>query len=180
MPFAAFCANYAWEILFSFIFPYEQLQQTINIIWFGLDTIILCQFIMYSKYQLHPKYRYQKWVILLSSLTLSFLLILGITIEFNDYIGKYSAFAINLMMSLLFIRMVLTQGILSQSIAIAFTKMLGTILASVLFYSLYPGSLLLLIMYFLIFTLDVIYIILIRKQTMIVVRRANSNRRSFR
>lgn len=84
------------------------------------------------------------------------------------------AFAISLMMSLLFIRMVLTQGILGQSLTIACTKMIGTLFASVLFYSLYPRSLLLLIMYLLIFVLDVVYIILVRKQTITVMRSTKS------
>ncbi|WP_223070442.1 hypothetical protein [Paenibacillus caui] len=164
MPFAALCANWAWELLFFFVFPFEPLQQAINFIWLSLDCIMVGQFLIFSKRQLFPS-RNLKTVILLSSLALSILLILGITVEFHDYIGRYSAFGINLMMSILFIRMARTQGVLGQSVAIACTKMIGTLCASLLFYSLYPDSLLLLIMYVSILVLDVFYFILIWKKT---------------
>lgn len=173
MPFAALCANLTWEFQFSFIFPFQSLQHIVNLIWFFLDVIILYQFVIYSK-DLSPSL-YTKYLTLLTSLAIAFLINIGITIEFNDYEGKYSAFGINLMMSILFIRMLLMQDLRGQSIYIAFSKMTGTLCASILFFSLYPNSILLSILYVIIFILDVIYIIMINAQTTKVIYRTNAD-----
>jgi len=171
IPFAALCANITWEAIFSFMFPYEPVQFTINVIWFGLDCIILLLFIRYSKGIFPSTFRY-KYAILFSSLAAAFLINLGITLEFHDWEGKYSGFGMNFMMSLLFIVMLLRQGTLGQSIYIGYSKLAGTLCASILFYSLYPKSILLWILYILILILDVIYIILIRHHATKKVKRA--------
>ncbi|MGN6560403.1 MAG: hypothetical protein ACTHJ2_07750 [Candidatus Nitrosocosmicus sp.] len=44
MPLIASCANISWEFIFSFIFPYGQLQSFTNYLWFGLDTIVVTHF----------------------------------------------------------------------------------------------------------------------------------------
>ncbi|KIL40040.1 hypothetical protein SD70_16015 [Gordoniibacillus kamchatkensis] len=167
VPLPALCANFMWEAIFSFVFPQESLQQAINIVWFGLDFIIVLQFILYTKTQTLFN---MKWTAFLFGLALSCSLILGITFEFEDFLGKYSAFANNLMMSLLFVRMVLTRGVLGQSLTIAYTKMTGTLLASVAGYFLFPDSVLLFITYLFTFVLDVAYIILIRQSTVKIMK----------
>ncbi|MBD0384003.1 transmembrane-type terpene cyclase [Paenibacillus sedimenti] len=163
MPFASLCANLTWEAMFSFIFPLEPLQFTINMIWLTLDCIILLQFIIYFR-SMFPSIRY-KYAFLLGSLATAFLINLGITIEFHDMVGKYSAFGMNFMMSLLFILLALRQGTRGQSVYIGYTKWIGTFCSSILFYSLYPQSLLLFILSALTFILDVIYIIVLKHQS---------------
>ncbi|MDF2958376.1 MAG: hypothetical protein K0S39_111 [Paenibacillus sp.] len=172
MPFAALCANLSWEFLFSFIFPFEPLQLAINLLWLALDFIILCQFIYYSSES--SPFGNSSYVIWLPTLALALLLNMGITLEFHDFEGKYSAFGINLMMSLLFIKMLTEQGLLGQSIFIAISKMAGTLCASLLFFSLYPKSVLLTLLYLLILILDIIYIIMIRYRSIKVVHRSNA------
>jgi hypothetical protein len=170
MPTAALCANITWEFLFSFILPFNQLQQIITVIWFFLDCIILLQFFYYSK-KLHPTWPAK--AVVLTLLAMALLLHYGITMEFHDLEGKYSAFGINLMMSILFIRMLLIKDLQGQSKYIAYFKMIGTLCASVLCYSQYPHSILLAIMYVLIFILDIVYIILINNKSIKIIYRSN-------
>ena len=49
MPLIALCANISWEFIYSFIFPHTPPQLFINYLWFGLDVIIVIQFLKYSK-----------------------------------------------------------------------------------------------------------------------------------
>jgi hypothetical protein len=170
MPYAALCANITWEFLFSFVLPFNLLQQIITVIWFLLDCIILLQFFYYSK-RLYTTWPTRTFV--LSLLAIALLLHYGIATEFHDLEGKYSAFGINLMMSILFIKMLITIDLLGQSKYIAYCKMIGTLCASVLCYSQYPHSILLAIMYILIFVLDIVYIILINNKSIKIIYRSN-------
>ncbi|MBW7473897.1 hypothetical protein K0T92_04000 [Paenibacillus oenotherae] len=168
MPLAAICANITWEFLFTFCLPFHPLQQLVTLIWFLLDCIILLQFLAYSK-GLYPKRTLYAAVSTL--LLIALLLHYGMSVEFNDTMGVYSAFGINLMMSLLFIRMLLIKELQGQSLAIAYFKMIGTLCASILCYSFYPQSILLMIMYVLIFALDMLYILLIYSKSITVVHK---------
>ncbi|TXK81440.1 hypothetical protein [Paenibacillus sp. N3.4] len=169
MPIAALCANITWEFLFSFVMPFHPLQQIISIVWFLLDCLILFQFLYYSK-NLYPKWRMQ--TIVFSLLIIALLLHYGMAIEFDDPQGKYSAFGINLMMSILFIKMVIELDLYGQSKYIAYAKMIGTVCASLYCYSLYPHSLLLNMMYILTFILDVIYVTLVVNKSIKVIHRS--------
>jgi hypothetical protein len=168
MPIAALCANITWEFLFSFVMPFHPLQQVITLVWFLLDCIILFQFFHYSK-GTYPTWHTKP--IVLSLLVIAILLHYGMAIEFHDHEGKYSAFAINLMMSILFIKMVMKQDLIGQSIYIAYFKMVGTLCASIWCYSLYPHSILLNTMYILTFILDVIYIMLVHNKSIKIIHR---------
>ncbi|SFL22293.1 hypothetical protein SAMN03159341_10499 [Paenibacillus sp. 1_12] len=170
MPMAAICANITWEFLFSFILPFNPLQQIITVIWFFLDCIILLQFFYYSKRQ-NPTWPAKTVVI--SLIVIALLLHYGVAMEFHDLEGKYSAFGINLMMSILFIRMLMTQDLRGQSKYIAYFKMIGTLCISVLSYSQYPHSILLTMMYIFIFIIDVVYILLITNQSIKIINRIN-------
>lgn len=168
MPMASICANITWEFLLTFIMPFHPLQQIVTLIWFLLDGIILLQFLYYSKGS-YPKRTIYASV--LSLLAIAFLLHYGMAVEFHDKMGIYSAFGINLLMSILFIKMLLTKELQGQSLSIAYFKMIGTLFASILCYSLFPQSLLLTIMYILIFLLDIAYILLFNGQSIKVVHR---------
>ncbi|MGG2074626.1 hypothetical protein AB1J28_14875 [Lysinibacillus irui] len=136
MPMAAICANISWEFIFAFIYPQNDLQRFITLIWFLLDIFILMQFLRYApneyRRMLSKKLLYFSFLL---TLVFSMLTILGLIHEFHDYEGKYAAFFLNLMMSGLFIALLLQRGNLAgQSMAIAICKMLGTLFASVGFY----------------------------------------------
>jgi hypothetical protein len=168
MPLACICANVTWEFLFTFIMPFHPLQQVVTFIWFILDVIILIQYLYYSK-GLYPKRTLHSSVFAL--LVIALLLHYGMAVEFHDKMGVYSAFGINLMMSVLFIRMLMIKDLRGQSLSIAYFKMIGTVCASIFCYMLYPQSVLLMIMYVLIFILDIAYILLVYSKSIKVVHK---------
>lgn len=165
MPMVALCANIAWEFIFTFVFPHSGPQQLITLIWFLLDVIILMQYLMYGpketlKKGLSVKYFYASFLI---ALVCSFLIIIAMSIEFNDIEGKYAAFGQNLMMSGLFISLLLSRGNRSgQSISIAIFKMLGSLCAAIAFY-IYFRTNLITILSIATLVYDLIYIFLLRK-----------------
>lgn len=168
MPLAALCANITWEFLFSVVMPYHPLEQIVTLLWFLLDCIILFQLFYFSK---NSAPAWPLKLIVPSLIIIALLLHYGIAIEFHDQEGKYSAFGINLMMSILFIKMLLKQNLHGQSLYIAYSKMIGTLCASIWCYSLGPHSILLNMMYVLIFILDVVYILLVYKRSVKIVHR---------
>ncbi|SDD51312.1 hypothetical protein SAMN02799630_03673 [Paenibacillus sp. UNCCL117] len=173
MPFFALCANISWEFLFTYLFSFGSLQFIVVLVWFVLDCIILFQFILYSKGDSTVSGRLYR-MMLLPSIAFFFVLHIATAFEFNDDVGKYSAFGINLMMSLLFVRMFIKQGTDGQSIWIAYFKMVGTLSASILSYSLYPTSVLLAVLSISTFLLDVIYILLLKTYTVNVIHKKKS------
>jgi hypothetical protein len=163
MPLAALCANISWEFIFSFVHPHTPPQLYVDITWFVLDILIACQLLRYGPdgfQALLPKGGF--YVLFVLSLALSFALVLGISIEFNNWIGTYTAFGQNLMMSILFVLMLRTRNTLDgQSIYIAVFKMLGTLLASVYIFLLVPSSLLMNTLFVSIFGFDLLYSLLV-------------------
>jgi hypothetical protein len=127
MPFVALAFNLSWEIIFSFIFPPQPPQYYINIIWFLFDCIIVYQFVRFGKsdneYDLPARWFY---VFVASVFFLAFLHTLTMALELRDFIGKYSAFTMNLTMSVLYVVLYFRRKSLAgQSIAIAVCKMRG-------------------------------------------------------
>jgi len=167
MPLIALCANISWEFIFSFVFPHTPPQLFINYLWFGLDTIIVVQFLQYGKNEFSEwssSKLHKLFVVLLAS---EFSIILVGSIAIFDFRGIYSAFVQNLVMSILFIIMFSKRNSLrGQSIYIAVFKMLGTGLTSLHFYMYEPitqSSLILPALYVSIFIFDIVYIYLIVK-----------------
>jgi len=160
MPIAALAANVSWEFIFSFIYHHEPPQNYVNVVWFGFDLVIVYQALRFGKAAaskvLPAGYFYPAFGL---ALIVSFIGVLAVTIELEDWDGKYAAFGQNLMMSVLFIAMLLRRGDVSgQSIYIALFKMLGTLLPSILFYLRFPASVLLDFLYAAILIFDLIYL----------------------
>jgi len=163
MPVIALCANISWEFIFSFVFPHKAPQLYIDYVWLFFDLGILIQYLYWGKkdfpLNLHRNLFYPAF---LMSLALSYLMILMISYEFEDYQGIYAAFGQNLMMSVLFVYLLLKRNNpAGQSLYIALLKMIGTILPSVLFYLYYPDSYLLTFTYFAILIFDLVYFMLL-------------------
>lgn len=172
MPLPAICANIAWEFLLTFIIPFHPLQQIVTLIWFLLDCIILLQYLYYSKNVKRPYSKRTLYGSVFSLIIIAFLLQYAMSIEFDDTMALYSAFGINLMMSILFIKMLMTNELQGQSLSIAYFKLIGTLCASILCYSLFPQSLLLTLMYILILILDLVYVLLIYYQSIKVIHKS--------
>lgn len=135
MPMVAICANISWEFMFAFIYPQNELQQKMTMIWFALDLIIVMQYLYYGRKEFK---KYLSSMLFYASffitLGISFLILRVVTQEFNDFDGRYTAFSQNLMMSGLFISLLFWRGNLKgQSIYIAIFKMVGTFFASIAF-----------------------------------------------
>ena len=163
MPLAALSANIAWEFIFSFIEPCQPPQLYVNIIWFSFDAIILYQFFKYGMSEIKGLSRTQFIAFSLLSLTIGFFAVLFITYEFKDFLGAYSAFSQNLMMSILFVVMLYRRNSArGQSIYIAVFKCIGTVFPSLAFYlyqGRFHGSLFMNFLYISIFVFDLIYIV---------------------
>jgi hypothetical protein len=163
MPLAALCANISWEFIFAFVLPHKPPQLYINITWFFLDVVIVFQILRYGRRafdSLLPGGWFYSFFFL--SLLISFTLVLGITLEFQNWNGMYAAFGQNLMMSALFVVMLRRRNDLSgQSLYIAIFKMIGTILPSILFYARNPASVLMNSLFISIFIFDAVYIVLL-------------------
>jgi len=160
MPITALCANISWEFIFSFVYPHDPPQNYITIVWFVFDLVIVLQTLQFGRVVFEPPMLFYPAFIL--GLLVSFGAILAITVQFNDWDGKYSAFGQNLMMSVLFVAMLLRrQDIKGQSIYIALGKMVGSLLPSILFFLRFPNSPLLNFLYVSIFIFDLIYVVLL-------------------
>ncbi len=162
MPLVALCANISWEFIFSFVYPHDLPQRAVNVVWFFFDAVILFQLLRYGPREFAGLPKRLFYAVFALALATSFGAVLGITREFDDFDGAYSAFSQNLMMSVLFCAMLYSRGSLrGQSVWIALLKMGGTALASFAFYFFnpdYDGSTLLPFLYVAILVFDGIYL----------------------
>lgn len=164
MPLVALCMNISWEFIFSFIFPSDKPQLYINYAWFFLDLVIVMQYLKFGKFEFSKHFSESfVYAAFFSILAVSFLNMLFITYDFGVEKGAiYTAFQINLIMSMLFIFMLLSRGdIKGQSIYIAIAKMIGTVCASISIYLSVRSSMLLIFLYLSIFLFDLVYSVLL-------------------
>jgi hypothetical protein len=174
MPLAALCANVSWEFIFAFVHPplaYPPrgvFQAFVNGVWFFFDAIILAQLFRFWRAEFPGLSRTSFLLAFLPGLATGFGLILLVTHEFDDWTGAYAAFGQNLMMSILFICMLFGRGsVRGQSIYIALSKLLGTLLASLQFHffsATFAGSVLLPFLYVAILVFDAAYVVAVYGQ----------------
>ncbi|OWY63495.1 hypothetical protein B7486_52805 [cyanobacterium TDX16] len=164
MPLVALCMNISWEFIFSFVFPSHKPQLYVNYVWSFLDLVIVIQYLKFNKFEFskhfppnffHPNF--------FSTLAVSFFNMLFITYDFGRDRGAiYTAFQINLIMSMLFIYMLLSRGnFRGQSMYIAIAKTIGTAYASLSLYLSGSSSMLLIYLYLSIFLFDLAYSVLL-------------------
>jgi hypothetical protein len=142
MPLAALCLNISWEFLFSFVFIQNPVQRAINFAWFALDLVIVAEFLVYELRRrpadISPAFFYASFVSILAT---AFLTVLLVTREFENPGGYYTAFGQNLLMSILFIRMLLDRKDLAgQSLYIGAAKLIGTFCVSLVVFREIPDS----------------------------------------
>jgi hypothetical protein len=166
MPLPALAANLTWEFTFCFLLPHDSPQIYIDYVWFSFDLLILYQALRFGK-QLVADFIPADWFYPVFALSLAAALGFNVTMsyEFQDWAGRYSAFGINVLMSLAFVLMLLhRKSLAGQSIYIAAAKMAGTMFPSALFFLVYPGSTLLNFSYATIVLLDATYLVLVYRQ----------------
>lgn len=160
MPFFALAFNIAWEFIYAFIiYQGIPLQRVVNIVWFVLDLAILYTYFRFGRDEFPLAYRRYFVAWSLMALVAAFAVLYFAGREFADARGgAYSAFAQNLMMSVLFIGMLVRRGnVQGQSVYIAIFKWLGTLAPTILVW-MATGSRLLLVLGIAIFLYDILYI----------------------
>ena len=166
MPFFALAFNITWEFIYSFlIYQGSPVQQVVNTVWFVLDLGILYTYLRFGRREFPERYGrlFVAWSA--AALLIAFAVLYFAGREFPDARGgSYSAFAQNLMMSVLFIGMLVRRNDVSgQSMYIAIFKWLGTLAPTVLVW-LATGSRLLLGLGIACTFYDVIYIVLLYRK----------------
>jgi len=160
MPLFALAFNFAWEFMYGFVINFGfNLQKAVNIVWCLLDAVIIYTYFKYGRKDFPKDIErfFLPWSIL--AFVVGLLVIYVAHYEFPDFWGaRYTAFAQNLMMSLLFISMLARRNnVDGQSMYIAIFKWLGTLAPTIQFFA-QTGSKLILIFGIGCFLYDVIYI----------------------
>jgi hypothetical protein len=166
MPLFALAFNFAWEFIFGFLVGEGiGVQRIVNVTWFVLDAIIVVTYFRYGRRE-YPA-TVQRWFIpwSVTAFVVAFVILFVTNLEFPDFWGaRYSAFAQNLLMSVLFIAMLVGRNdVRGQSMTIAVFKWLGTLAPTVQVYG-QTGSNLILALGAAIFVYDVIYIAMLYRQ----------------
>lgn len=173
IPMMNICLNFSWEFIFSFVYPDPNPVRTwLYRFWFIPDILILYQLIRYGREnQSIPEIRENFNLAWISTLVLSFLFIYLFVEFYGDTTGTEVAFLINAWMSIGFVFMYFfRRDRRGLSLPAAWTKMLGTAIASVVVHEAYtiirpdkkPWGLLELT-FLTIFIFDVLYIALLSR-----------------
>jgi peptidoglycan/LPS O-acetylase OafA/YrhL len=130
--------------------------------------LILLQYLRFGPAVKRRRISWAFYIEFLLGLAVTFALILFLGNTLKDQYGAYAAFGQNLMMSVLFIVMLRDRKTVDgQSIYIAIFKMLGTLLASVAFYTqtkTYSHSPLMQLLFVAILVYDVIYVVMLHRR----------------
>ena len=166
MPLFALAFNVGWEFIFGFLVGQGySLQKIVNMVWFVLDAIIVVTYFRYGRREFPTTV--QRWFIpwSVAAFVVAFVILYATNAEFPDFWGaRYSAFAQNLMMSILFIGMLVGRNsVRGQSMAIASFKWLGTLAPTIQVYG-QTGSNLILVLGMAIFVYDVAYIAMLYRK----------------
>jgi len=132
MPIAALAANLSWEAMYSFaIDPLGDYLHILSIPCFFIDLIIAWQcFAWGAKDFAQPFIRRNFKLVFFGAIAIAYPVLYFSFYEFHDPLGEYTGFGINLMMSILFVAMLLRRdSVAGQSMYIAVSKWLGTLLA---------------------------------------------------
>ena len=137
MPFFALCLNISWEILyFKKVLNGGDgglLWTVMDSIWLILDSGILITYFLYGKKYYPDKLKNYFWVISIFQLIIAMLIMNEFYINYPFHAKINAGFFINIVMSMLFIDMLIKRnGKEGQSIILAITKFIGTLVATIL------------------------------------------------
>ncbi len=173
VPLLALCLNFGWEFLGSFVWENPiPLWRWFYRIWFLLDVVIFAQLWIYGRaLQTYELVRRHYHLLVLVTLVAGTVGQWAFTLTFYDPMGFITAFAINLVMSVLFIFMYLDRrGMRGISYAAAWFKMLGTLCTSIECYFFLPiihphktSFAFTNFLYVAIFVVDVAYVVLLHR-----------------
>ena len=137
MPFFALCLNISWEILyFKKVLNGGDgglLWIVMDSIWLILDSGILITYFLYGKKYYPDKLKNYFWVFSIFQLIIEMLIMNEFYINYPFHAKINAGFFINIVMSMLFIDMLIKRnGKEGQSIILAITKFIGTLVATIL------------------------------------------------
>lgn len=141
IPLVPICLNFAWEFMDSWVLPDPvAFWEWVDRAWFLLDVAILWQLLRYGqREQIVPEIARAFYVVVPVTLLLAFFGQYTFVTTFHDTLGFIAAFAINLIMSILFIFFYFARRDLhGLSYGAAWCKMFGTALASIQCVFLFP------------------------------------------
>lgn len=168
MPLFALGLNFAWEVIYSFsdafvdVFPG---QRAVTIVWAALDAFIIVTYFYYGKQ--HFPERARKYFIPFSILAFAscFVIQFAFFFHFTPVVAaKYSAFAQNAAMSVLFLAMLFQRGSArGQSVLMAVCKWLGTLAPTILFGVIYAFDIYVILLGIVCSVFDILYIVMLAK-----------------
>jgi hypothetical protein len=133
IPLVALCLNFSWEFVFSLIIrPKSKLRMILTLLWLGLDCVILYQLLRWGSAEQTPQLQPHFVLIVVGTLILATIGHITFHRTFKDPGGQEAAFAINLVMSILFVFLFFDRpGMHGLSYAAAWLKMFGTLILSI-------------------------------------------------
>lgn len=129
MPFAALCFNLAYELVFGLVHPLTQPANYVNIIWFGVDLVILAQFLRYGRSALP---RQLSPALFLPAVAVCVAIAIAGTLAVTADLGlargnSYLGWGAELLTDACFLALIdRREGVGGQSLWIAVTRMLGS------------------------------------------------------
>jgi hypothetical protein len=142
IPAVAVALNIGWEFNDALIVDHASWQRPFNFAWFVLDLLIAGQALRYGPkdYPELPAATFRRLCCALAGF--GAVLIAAVELEIDDYYGAYTGLALNAWMSLAFVAVLRRRrSTAGQSMYIAVSKGVGSLLGVVMSVSLYPHSL---------------------------------------
>lgn len=130
MPLVPLCMNFSYEIAFGFIWPDDFPTNVVNIIWSGIDAILVYQYLRFGLKEWPAHYpRRLFYPTFATVLIMAFTGIVTLTVDTNDYHGgNLTGWGAQLMLSAGSIYMLLRRDSpRGQSVYIALARSLGTL-----------------------------------------------------
>jgi hypothetical protein len=164
MPWLALAVNVAWELLYTAVADYGFPGRQVALVWFTLDMAIVYQFLVHAPPEWREYSLGSRAARFAGVVGVAFVLVTAVEIEFGDLAYIYSGYAENILMSVLFIRMLgARNSTAGQSMGIALAKLLGSFLGFVLAWVWYPFSPLVCALYAVVLPLDIVYAVRLRR-----------------
>ncbi|BAO56144.1 transmembrane-type terpene cyclase [Nonlabens marinus] len=134
VPFVALCLNFGWEFYYTiqgYLSEGLDVTTSINLLWLSFDTLILVTYFKYGNELKLPKIQFYGYSIAFLTLCVVGYAVIGMHFDLAVS-AVYAGFAINILMSLLFIRMLIRRpGTKGQNMFIAVCKCLGTVFITI-------------------------------------------------
>lgn len=158
IPAVAVALNIGWEFNDALIVNHASWQRPFNFAWFLLDVFIARQVLRYGPkdYPELPAATFRRLFFLL--VVFGAVFVPAVELEINDYYGAYTGLGLNAWMSLAFVVILRRRGgTAGQSMYIAVSKGVGSLLGVVMSVSLYPHSFVIPVLGLTIIALDAYY-----------------------